>query len=154
MEAVNQILVEMDGAGDSKSPVQEAPPVIPLEVPHYKSFDHIEDARMRRAKEYEQYLLFALTKFPEYADRIHIEIKFAQTESMRSTESDQDRILSAFNGWDELLCQEIADDLKLNYRTVHKHLKRMLETGLVQARQRTGVSGNKPMIVYSIPPNS
>lgn len=123
---------------------------VPASVPHFKSFDHISDPRVRRAKEYEQYLLFSREQFPEFATRINGEIKWARTEQERSKPSDRELIHSALQGSGGLLCNEVAEDTGLPYSTVYKHLREMLDEGLVSATSRPGLSANKPMLVWSL----
>ena len=121
---------------------------IPESVPSYTSFAHITDPRIRRAKEYEQFLLFNLERFPDYRIRIEQEIRWARSLSGRGAASDADRILKSLEAWNESTCQEVADDTGLPYGTVYKILRRMLGNGIVMAREQKGL-GNKPCLVYA-----
>ncbi len=119
---------------------------VPDSVPHFKSFDHITDLRVRRAKDYEQYLQFALEKFPDYRNRIEREIVFAQEEQQRSKVPDRDRVFLAV-GDCELNKEEICEDTQLPASTIYKHLRALVALGLVTERRLPG-RGNKFMIVY------
>ena len=121
---------------------------VPESVPHFKSFDHITDPRERRAKDYEQYLNFALDRFPEFGERIRREIAFAQAEAGRSKTSDSERIIKLLEEQGDLLREEIADDLELPKATVYKLCKQMTEQGVIKCRTRPGVTSNRPMLVY------
>jgi hypothetical protein len=122
---------------------------IPESVPHFTSFAHITDPRVRRAKEYEQFLLFNLERFPDYRARIEQEIEWTRKlSSGRGPASDQDRILQSLEAWHESTCQEVAEDTGLPYSTVYKLLRRMLDKGVVMARSQSGL-GNKPCLVYA-----
>jgi DNA-binding transcriptional ArsR family regulator len=137
-------------AGSDKKPVTTpAAPAntsVPESVPHFKCFEHIPDARVRRAKDYEQYLQISLERFPEFAERIGREIAFARGEQERSHVSDRDRIFLAIEV-EELNKTEIAGDLDLPASTVYKHLRELLDRGVIYARHLPG-RGNKPMLVY------
>lgn len=124
--------------------------LVPDTVPEFESFAHIADPRTRRAKCYEQFLLFMLARFPEYETRIAPELEFARAEQSRNGASDADRILKALEENETLLCDELADDLDLPRSTVYKTLRKMLDGGIVAAHTRRGTSGNKPMIIYSL----
>jgi len=120
--------------------------LVPASIPHFKTFEHITDPRVRRAKDYEQYLQFSLERFPEFAERIGREIAFARGEQERSRVSDRDRIFLAIEV-EELNKTEIAEDLDLPASTVYKHLRELLDVGVIYAKQLPG-RGNKPMLVY------
>lgn len=119
---------------------------VPESVPHYRTFNHITDPRVRRAKDYEQYLQFSLEKFPEFAARIGREIAFAQSEQQRDRTSDRDRVFLALEV-EELNKTEIAGDIGLPASTVYKHLRELLDLGIIYAKELPG-RGNKPMLVY------
>lgn len=124
---------------------------VPASVPHFKTFDHIADPRVRRAKEYEQYLQFLLDRFPEFGSRIKTEIEWARAEADRSKASDRERICALLEKWDSMFCEEIAEDLALPYPTVYKLLRALLDEGLVTATTREGRSGNRPKIAWALP---
>lgn len=119
---------------------------VPESVPHFKSFDHIADERIRRAMDYEQYLQFSLERFPEFAERIQREIAFAQSEQHRDHVSDRDRVFLAIEV-EELNKTEIAGDTGLPGSTVYKHLRELIDVGLVYQKKLPG-RGNKFMLVY------
>lgn len=119
---------------------------VPASVPHFKSFEHIKDPRVRRAKDYEQHLQFALERFPEFAARIEREIAYAQGEQERSRVSDRDRVFLAIQT-EELSKCEIVEDTDLPASTVYQHLRELVRVGLVYEKRLPG-RGVKFMIVY------
>jgi DNA-binding transcriptional ArsR family regulator len=128
-----------------------APSQVPASVPHFKSFAEIADPRVRRAKEYEQYLLFSRERFPEFGARIDRELDWARSEQERSAPSDRERVHSVLEqNRGGLLCEEVAEDSGLPYSTAYKHLRAMLDKGIVAATSRPGISANKPMIVWTL----
>lgn len=133
-------------AGDVQS---ASPSQIPESVPRYTSFDHITDPRIRRAKEYEQFLCFAQDKFPEMAARIQSEIEWAREQSKRDAPSDRDRVFCSIES-EELCKSEIAEDLGMPESTVYKHLKNLVKLGLVTETRLPTRSdrGGNGMIVY------
>ncbi|MGB8510235.1 MAG: helix-turn-helix domain-containing protein [Pyrinomonadaceae bacterium] len=154
-----QTLAEQQSAALDRSSLEAASAAsivatdVPASVPSFKSFDHITDPRIRRAKDYEQFLQCALERIPEMRDRIMVEIGWARGEQERSQPSDRERISRVLEQWqatDGLLCQDIADDLEMPYATVYKHLRQMLENGSVAAYTRPGRHGNKTMVLYSL----
>lgn len=122
--------------------------LVPQSVPTFKSFAHITDPRVRRAKEYEQYLLFALDHFPEFSPRIQIELQFARSEQKRSKANDADVVLKSLE-FEELTASEVSEDTRLPYSTVYKILRELLDQGIIKAKSRPGLSANKPIILYS-----
>lgn len=123
---------------------------VPADIPHFKSFAHIKDPRVRRAKEYETVLQFALARCPpEFTARLEKEITWARSEQERSKPSDRDRIFMALASV-ELGRQEIADDLEIPVSTVYKHLQELIAYGLVFTRQLPARSdtGGRPLVVY------
>lgn len=123
---------------------------VPADVPQFKSFAHIKDPRVRRAKEYETVLQFALANCPpEFTARMEKEIAWARSEQERSKPSDRDRIFLSITSV-ELGRQEIADDLDLPVSTVYKHLQELISYGLVYTRNlpARGDTGGRPLVVY------
>jgi DNA-binding transcriptional ArsR family regulator len=123
--------------------------VIPESTPRYTSFNHIRDPKVRRAKDYEQHLLFMRDSFPEYTAGIDEQIAYARSQQERNRVSDRDRVLKQLEPC-ELSCSEVADDLMMPYATTYKILKALAECGLVAIRQRPGRAGNKPVCYYSL----
>lgn len=121
---------------------------IPASVPNFKSFAHITDARVRRAKEYEQYLMFGLDRFPELEDRINQELEWARNQSKRTTPSDRDRIFASLELCD-LTRAEIAEDTDIPPATVYKHLRELVKHRLVSESRRPGIGNNMFVNVYS-----
>lgn len=128
----------------------EEPKAVPASTPHFKSFNDIADPRVRRAKEYEQVLMFAIDRAPaELADRLAPELKWAREQQERDNPSDRDRVLKSIRV-EKLSRAEIAEDTGLPVATVYKHLQELMSGGLVQARQlpaRGGRGGNN-LVVY------
>lgn len=122
---------------------------IPLSTPSYKSFNHIRNPKVRRAKEYEQHLLFMRDSFPEYSSGIDEQIAYARSQQERDSVSDRDRVLQVLERG-EATCREVSEDLETPYATCYKILKEYLNIGLVAAREHKGLAGNKPYLVYSI----
>jgi hypothetical protein len=148
-EETRQDKGSVNQTSDQPEDIQAHATLVPESVPHFKSFEHVTDQKLRRALDYEQYLQWAKGRFPDFGHRLDIEIAWCKSEQGRSKESDRDLILACFDSWDDLLCEEIADDLGFTYQTTYKILKGMLEVGLLKAHERPGVRGNKPMLVYS-----
>lgn len=124
---------------------------VPARVPKLKSFRHIRNPKVRRAKEYEQYLLFLRDLFPEYTMGLDEQIAYARSQQERNSTSDRDRVYESLRGWGEgSTCGEVAEDLKIPYATAYKILREFLDTGLVIATERAGISGNKPYLVYKL----
>lgn len=120
--------------------------VIPS-APHYKSFSTITDPRVRRAKEYEQALLFALDKCPaEFAERLKKEIEWARAEQSRDTDGDRTAIYQAVKF--PLTRAEIAEDTGLPPSTVWKRLQELLDSGRVVESKRPVQGNNKFVLVY------
>lgn len=87
------------------------------------SFQHIKDARSRRAKECAQELELVAAKYPELARHIQRSIKAVRRESMRTPQSDNARVLSALEKGDADL-EELARRARLPRSTVYKILHR------------------------------
>ncbi len=124
---------------------------VPDDVPHYKSFDHITDPRVRRAKEYEVFLQHALSRFRDDAElvpRIMAEIEWAHAQGRRSKSSDRDLVFNAIER-EVLTRREIAEDTGLPAATVYAHLKELVVLDLVQQTRRPVIGNNKFILVYS-----
>ncbi|HEV2863051.1 MAG TPA: winged helix-turn-helix domain-containing protein [Pyrinomonadaceae bacterium] len=124
--------------------------VIPAGVPHFKSFEHITDPRVRRAKEYEQTLEIALALGncpPEYAGRLKKEIEWARAEQTRDQNVDREAIYRAVQF--PLTRSEIAEDTGLPASTVWKRLQELLDSGRVRETKRPVQGNNKFVLIYS-----
>lgn len=128
---------------------KQCPCVIPESTPHFSSFAHIRNPKVRRAKDYEQHLMFMREMFPEYSAGIDAQIAYAKSQQERNGQSDRDRVLKQLE-MIELSCQEVADDLKMPYATTYKILMEYAESGIVIVRQRAGRAGNKPVNYFSL----
>jgi len=122
---------------------------IPASCPSFKSFAHIRNPKVRRAKEYEQHLLLMRDMFPEYAAGIDEQLTYARSQQERGSVSDRDRVLAQLETC-ALSCIEVADDLSMPYATAYKILQEFAAAGLVVIRERPGRSGNKPVCYYSL----
>lgn len=122
---------------------------VPAGTPHFKSFDHIADARVRRAKEYEQVLIFALDNVPaEYAGRLQKELEWARAEQSRDQDVDREAVYKAVK-LAPLTRSEIAEDTGLPASTVWKRLQELVDSGRVRETKRPGQDNNKFVLVYS-----
>ncbi len=135
-------------ASPADTALKTCPCGIPENTPTYNSFAHIRNPKVRRAKEYEQHLLFMRDMFPEYNQGIDEQIAYAKSQQERSHSSDRDRVLQILERG-EVTCRELAEDLSMPYATAYKILKEYLEAGICSAREHKGLSGNKPYLVYS-----
>jgi hypothetical protein len=122
---------------------------IPASTPSFKSFAHIRNPKVRRAKEYEQHLLFMRDSFPEYSAGIEKQIAYARSQAERGRASDHDQVLKQMESC-ALSCREISDDLSIPYATVYKILQEYAAAGVVIIRQHAGRAGNKPVCYYSL----
>jgi hypothetical protein len=123
--------------------------VIPASTPHYTSFAHIRDPKVRRAKDYEQHLLFMRDSFPEYKTSIDEQIAYARSQQDRNRVSDRDRVLKQLEPC-ELSCSEVADDLMMPYATCYKILMEYANNGICAIIQRPGRAGNKPVNYFRL----
>ncbi|HEV2862865.1 MAG TPA: winged helix-turn-helix domain-containing protein [Pyrinomonadaceae bacterium] len=121
---------------------------VPAGIPKLKSFEHIADPRVRRAKEYEQALVWALDQCPpEYAGRLKKEIKWARAEQTRDQDVDREAIYQAVQF--PLTRSEIAEDTGLPASTVWKRLQELLDSGRVRETKRPVQGNNKFVLIYS-----
>ncbi|HEV7376312.1 MAG TPA: hypothetical protein VGN95_16475, partial [Pyrinomonadaceae bacterium] len=134
---------------DTASRLNECPREIPSNTPHYNSFGHIRDPKLRRAKEYEQHLLILKDMFPQYSAGIDEQIAYAKSQQDRNRVSDRDRVLKQLEDC-PLTCSEVAEDLNMPAATAYKILKEHAESGLVIITQRPRRDSKKPLCVYSL----
>jgi hypothetical protein len=124
---------------------------VPASIPEFKSFNHVRDPKVRRAKEYEQHLLILRDVFPQFSAGLDEQIAYARSQQDRSRVSDRDRvILHLEKSKAALRCDELSEDLNMPYATTYKILRSYLESGLVAAFERKGIAGNKPYLVYQL----
>lgn len=116
--------------------------------PHYKSFADVADARLRRAKEYEQYLLFVLDNCPGMAPQLAPALAWARAEQTRSKSSDRQKVFRALAGFEWLTCTEIVEESALPPATVYKLLRQMIAEGLVERAKRPVFGNNAFRYVY------
>lgn len=122
---------------------------VPAGIPHFKSFEHIADPRIRRAKDYEQVLLYALDKVPsEYAGRLKKELEWARAEQTRDQDGDREAVYKAVK-LAPLTRSEIAEDTGLPASTVWKRLQELLDSGRVRETKRPVQGNNKFVLIYS-----
>lgn len=106
-------------------------------APHFKSFAHITDPRARRAKEVEQFLLFAAEAIPELAADLQPLINDAHARGNSAAPSARAQILVAFDrALPPATIEEFMEDLRLPYGTVYENLMKLVEVGLVELRTR------------------
>jgi sugar-specific transcriptional regulator TrmB len=134
---------------DTASNVNECPREIPASTPHYNSFGHIRDPKLRRAKEYEQHLLILKDMFPQYGAGIDEQIAYAKSQQDRNHVSDRDRVIKQLESC-PLTCAEVAEDLNMPHATAYKILRAFAECGLVIIAHRPRRDGKKPLCVYSL----
>lgn len=112
---------------------------IAARAPHFVSFDHITDARVRRAKEIEQHLLFTIDFCPELKKALSEIITRTHAQAATKKRSVQDRIYLAMKEDSDLApstLQEFVEDLDLPRTTVYENLMKMAEAGLVIVTER------------------
>ena len=129
---------------------REEPKAVPASTPHFTSFEHIADPRVRRAKEYEQVLMFAIDRAPaELAARLASELEWARGQQERDNTSDRDRVLKSIRV-EKLSRTEIAEDTGLPVATVYKHLQELMTAGLVHTQKlpARGSRGGNNLVVY------
>lgn len=120
---------------------------IPDSIPRYTSFKHIRNPKVRRAKEYEQHLLFLQAAFPEYSTGLEDDLAYARSQQERGRVSDRDRVFNSIER-SPLSCREISEDLELPYQTTYKILQEFAVRGVVVITTRPGIAGNKPTAFY------
>ena len=120
---------------------------VPASVPHFKDFADIADPRVRRAKEYEQVLQFALDKCPaEHAGRLKKELEWARTEQTRDQDADREAVFAAVKF--PLTRAEIAEDLDLSASTIWKRLQELVKAGRVLEEKRPLQGNNRFVLIY------
>ena len=116
--------------------------------PHYKSFAEVSDARVRRAKEHEQYLLFVLDNCPSLAPQLSSALAWARAEQTRSKSSDRQNVFRSLAGFEWLTCTEIVEETNLPPATVYKLLRQMIAEGLVERTKRPVFGNNAFRYLY------
>lgn len=101
-------------------------------APHFKSFEHVKDARVRRAKEVEQHLILLAELVPEIARDLSPIIKEQHRRGAALAVSTADLILEAMSRpLAPATMEEFVEDLSLPYGTVYDNLMRLAGDGLV-----------------------
>lgn len=127
--------------------VETAEKSVPAGVPHFKDFEDIADPRVRRAKDYEQALSFALDKCPpEFAGRLKKEIEWARAEQTRDQGSDGETVYRAVKF--PLTRAEIAEDTQLSSSTIWKRLQELVKVGRVLEEKRPVQGNNMFVLIY------
>jgi hypothetical protein len=101
-------------------------------APHFKSFDHITDARARRAKEIEQHLIFLAEIAPEIARDLQPIINDAHARGEAGKVSTRDLIMEAMvKPLAPATLEEFIADLQLPYGTIYENLMKLAGAGLI-----------------------
>ena len=104
---------------------------------HFKSFDHVKDARVRRAKEVEQHLLILAEVVPEIARDLAPIIKEQHRRGEALAVSTADLILEAMERpLPPTTMEEFVEDLSLPYGTIYENLMKLVVSGLVVMTER------------------
>lgn len=102
-------------------------------APHFKSFEHIKDARVRRAKEVEQFLIFVAEMLPECARDLQPIINDASRRAAHGIVSTADLILEAMSKpLPPTTMEEFIEDLGLPYTTIYDNLMRLASLPIPQ----------------------
>ena len=102
---------------------------------------------MRRAKEFEQHLLFLQELYPEYSEGLVDDLAYARSQQQRASVTDRDRIFKQLESC-ALSCREVSEDLSIPYPTAYKILRELAERGLVVITERKGRAGSKPVLYF------
>ncbi len=116
----------------ARTPAPSLSEQLAARAPHFKSFDHVADPARRRAKEVEQFLIFAADLMPECARDLKPLINEAHARGDAGRVSTRDLIFAAMGK--ELApatLEEFVEDLNLPYGTIRENLMKMAEQGLV-----------------------
>lgn len=106
-------------------------------APHFKSFDHVKDARVHRAKEVEQFLIFVQELIPEISRDLQPIINDAHRRGEAGRVSTRDLIMEAMlKPLAPTTMEEFLEDLGLPYTTIYDNLMRLASDGLVIVTER------------------